>query len=544
MLAGSILSACLMLHGGQYLPPLPDPDAPTETQAGLPTITQPGFGPALVFSPARWEWWFDFNQEGVLDLADRLARAGGRYVPVTSTDRSRDALPALVDALRSGHRDVRASATVALGRLGSASAVPFVEVMVEDPDLFVRTQAILALGIARQGTGVEVLGDVFRDEDRSAEERTYALAGLGLVGDDESMDILRQQLDPRRLGKLNNQLRAAAVYAAGVSRRVELVPALLALDEEWIFENEAPLRALVAVALGQLGDAEGLPLVLRLLEDDDNQVRRSAAAALEGLAEVLDEGQVAGLVEHWKAESDVPVRINLLRALGLSGRPAGRAFLLKILGTGTSLERPHAALALGLAGDRAAAPELIAALTDEHEVSNRAAIVLALGLTGAPEAVEPVAGMLDREREPALRAFCCLSLGLLGGIDQEVVDRIEGFAESSTDVEVVRYATMALGLLGQREAVARLAIHADEVESTVGRAARLHALGLVGDRNTLPRLLGFLEDDTQPSYVVAYALQAVGEVCDPRRRHPSWQLSRHVELSHDVGFLFELYRLL
>jgi len=83
-----------------------------------------------------------------------------------------------------------------------------------------------------------------------------------------------------------------------------------------------------------------------------------------------------------------------------------------------------------------------------------------------------------------------------------------------------------------------------KLPGAVHRAAVLHGLGLVGDRSTLEPLMAMARDETQPAYVRAYAIQALGELADPRQLSPCWRLSADVEMNLDVGFLFELYRVL
>ena len=68
-------------------------------------------------------------------------------------------------------------------------------------------------------------------------------------------------------------------------------------------------------------------------------------------------------------------------------------------------------------------------------------------------------------------------------------------------------------------------------------------MGQVGDRDTIAPLLRLVQDERQPSYVIAYAVQALGEVCDARSRSPVWRLSRHVSLYHYVTDIYELYRI-
>ncbi|MHC4846267.1 MAG: HEAT repeat domain-containing protein, partial [Planctomycetota bacterium] len=232
-------------HGGQYLPPAPD-HSMDPTLQGI--VIQPGLGPEIKFSASRWEWWLDFNAEPLLDLRRRLpvrAQAAGSHPwnALTKTDRESVVLPALVDALRQkpataggirrhfNNRDIRAAAVLSLGRLRIPEAVPFIEfVFDEDPDLFVRTQAVLALGFSGSSQAVETLARLYRDKKEGEEIRTYAVVGLGLIGNPQAVDELSAALTEKALKSQGNQLRAATVYAAGLSGHLSLASRLRALS--------------------------------------------------------------------------------------------------------------------------------------------------------------------------------------------------------------------------------------------------------------------------------------------------------------------------
>jgi HEAT repeat protein len=544
-------------HGGQYIPPAPDPGTPTAIEG---IVAQPGLGPQLAFDPSRWEWWFDFNQEPLLDLRARMpARArsaGARFEPVTPDDRGTQVLPVLLEALRdrpasglvqprANPRDVRAAAVLSLGRLQRTDAVPYIEIVLEgDPDLFVRTQAVLALGFSGSPQAVETLVRLFRDEKQGEEVRTYAVASLALVGNAQALDVLRAALSEKSLQGFNNQLRDAVLYAAGVSGDAALGDALRALPGTYFFGKEPDVRALAAVTLGRLGEPASLPELLKLLVDADNQVRRSAAMGFEALTGVLASVDVEQLIARIRDESDAPTRRVLLRALGQTRTAAGREFLQAALPGGNVDDQPHVALGLALDGHFTNAAPLLSALAKAHESSHVGALALALGLLDAPDAIEPLTALLGEAKDPLLQSNLALAVGLLDPDQAEPSARLEELARSSSDVEVVRSAVIGLGLLGDRPRLAALAAGIPKVRGLVQRAALVHALGLVGDRQLITPLAAIAADEGQPAYVRAYALQALGELADPRELSPCWRLSSHAEMHLDVGFLFELYRVL
>jgi HEAT repeat protein len=546
-------------HGGQYLPPLDVPDTP-EVLDGV--VAQPGLGPELAFAAYRWEWWYDFNQEPLLDLRRRMpARArlagGAGYEPLTADDRGSLVLPALVDALRKrppaigevrrelNNRDVRAAAVLALGRLARPDAVPYIELVVEnDPDLFVRTQGVLALGFSGSPQAVEALVRLFRESRESEEIRTYAVVGLALIGNGQAVDTLLAGLTEKALGDMTNQLRAATIYAAGVCGHPSLGVALRALEDTWLFEKEPDARALTAVSLGRIDDPASVPFLLQLLADPDNQVRRSAAAALQASSARLDKGTVEEMIVRYGKDADQNARLNLLRALGSARLAESRAFLRTTLPQSTYEYRPHVALALALDGDAGNVPPLLAALKDAKDLSVISALSFSLGLLEAGAATEALQAIFDKQHDPATLGYLCLGLGLIDPPQPDLARRFATLVSESHDVELMRSALIGLGLLGARGEIDALAAGVLAVDGEIERATLLHGLGLVGDRRSLPHILSVLKDETQPTYVRTYALQALGELSDPRELSPCWRLSSHVELNHEVGFLFELYRVL
>jgi HEAT repeat protein len=550
-------------HGGQYLPPAPDPDQPPRTADADPlegVVSHPGQGPHLKFNAGAWEWWFDFNAEDLLLLREKLPRRAGAagasaWEPVSDEVRARVVLPVLVEAVRhdrpstagvrkaSNSRDMRAAAVLSLGHLARNDAVPYIELVAEaDPDLFVRTQAILALGFTGSGQAVETLERLYLDEHLSDELRTYAVAGLALIGNAQAVDRLKSSLSEKALSRQSNQLRAATVYAAGLCGDAVLGAVLRQLSGTWLFEKEPQLRALVAVSQGRIGDPASVPFLLELLKDSDNQVRRSAAAALSGTPAHLDVASVEALIAHYQRDSDSAARVNLLRALGHARMDASRAFLRATLPSATFEYRPHVALALALDGHPGNVKPLLAALAEERTQSVRSAIIVALGLLEADAATETLLAVLERERAPFTGGYVCLALGMINPGQSDLASRLDRIVREENDVEFVRWAMIALGLLGARDRLDALASDVGTLKSAVRRATIVHGLGLVGDRKMVQPLIDVYRDTGEPNYVRTYALQALGELVDPRPLSPAARLSSGVDLNHEIGFLFELYR--
>jgi HEAT repeat protein len=544
MLALLVSALLFWPHGGQYLPPHPEPGEEDEDEE----IVQPGFGPLYELDPERWEWWFDFNQERLFDRPGLIrSRADGSgqgraFQEVTDEQRLKQVLPALKQGLKHHNRDVRASAAMTLARLGQAGAMKSLVPLTVDNDLYVRAQAVLALGVSRSPAAPEHLAELFKRSGQSVEMRIFAMVALAMGGVPEGLTMISEQLEEKTFGRHGNLLRAGLVYAAGTSRSPDLLPALESLGATWLVRNDAELRALTAVAMGRIGAQRSVNWVVGLLSAKENKLRRSAAAAIESLAPLLETEQAELVMARALREGDISARVNLLRACGRIRHPASRKFLHKRLKDSTALTRPHVALALGMDGHPDNVPLLIERLPEEHVLSTRSALATSLGLLADPRAVPLLEEELEDTREAQFAGYVCLALGLIGEASEEARDRILAVATENHDVEAVRLAVVALGMLGDRERLDTLAAEMENVTNTVDRAAQVYALGLVGDGVTLDFLLQVAKDERQPSYVIAYAMQALGDTCDPKGVSPLSWLSNWVDVTLDIPYLVELYR--
>ncbi|PPF09620.1 hypothetical protein C5C56_16995 [Rathayibacter sp. AY1D1] len=243
---------------------------------------------------------------------------------------SRDS-SALLAELSDPDRDVRLRAAMTLGELAEpATAEPLAAHLWEEPDFFVRdvlTWSLGRLGSAAVPVAREALG-------REPRVRTQAL------------HVLSKILDPATLDDI----------------------APLAAD------SEPAVAAKARFALGRLGDARALPVLLGLLGDDDAEAQNVltdvlasfGAAAVPGLEQALREGSA-------------PVRRHAAAALGYLGddaRPAVDA-LDGAAGSDDSALAVSAVMALGsITGPDAAAALERASASDDSRVSAVAARLL------------------------------------------------------------------------------------------------------------------------------------------------------------------------
>ncbi len=133
-----------------------------------------------------------------------------------------------------------------------------------------------------------------------------------------------------------DQRLAASLVALVASRNPELVPeaaralahvddprvhpALAAAYERSVVDTE---RALVAGALGLIGDVRGRDYVRKLLASDDERALLAAAAAMESLATGEDTDRLVPLLER----SDPVLLAHVVRAIGRAGGSRGLVVL-------------------------------------------------------------------------------------------------------------------------------------------------------------------------------------------------------------------------
>ena len=187
--------------------------------------------------------------------------------------KSEAAFRALASAVNDPSPQVRGAVVASLAERGDESAVPILTTLLaRDKDQFVRKATAYALGRFHEGERTAALANALRDKD--AEVRAAAAISLGDHADAGAVAPLASALSDK-----NDFVRAQAARALGVNGRaaVQTVPALMALltkDED----NEVKRQA--AAALGQIGDRSSLPALERATRDKDPYLAQAASDAI------------------------------------------------------------------------------------------------------------------------------------------------------------------------------------------------------------------------------------------------------------------------
>lgn len=235
---------------------------------------------------------------------------------------------------------------------------------------------------------------------------------------------------------------------------------------------------------------ESLPLLVESLESDDPAVREAAVISLGRISYPASEGLVRGLAD----DPDPAVRQAVRLAMGMLATDEAVAWLSEEVGDATTpeAERSLAALGLGLSGRVRAGTALKLALTEafsddawrEHPGFVQAC-VLAAAVHGSADFVRilrrwnTVLAELHDADAIALRAEVLRALGALGD-ERAAPDLLTALGAEDRIVEVA--AVQALARLGDTDTVPHLVRFLDGTRDPELRASTLLALGRIGGR--------------------------------------------------------------
>jgi len=210
----------------------------------------------------------------------------------------------------------------------------------------------------------------------------YMGAGAGLYAL-EQHDVKYDTKLPREIEDLVERLGSESVREReDATKRLIRIgrPAVEALNDCVVNNENKFARMCSAAALGEIGDIAAVPALIKALGDRNIRVRAFSAKSLGDLA---DSSASAPLVTRVKKDDDALVRKN-------------------------------SALALGKIGNKKAVPVLIDALKGDESTDVRVATTESLAMLRDVSAVEPLYGALLDDKEVNVRIGCADALGKLG----------------------------------------------------------------------------------------------------------------------------------
>ena len=193
-----------------------------------------------------------------------------------------EAQPEIIDRLVDAYDkekdpSFKASFAVALGLLNAQSAANQIyEDFMESKDYDFKGYAAVALGFLKHMDAADALRSRIQDKSTTPTFRLQAATGLGLMGDEQAVDVLIDTLQSAQtLG-----VSSAVAKALGLIGDRDAIGPLLALSAN---DNKTELtRAFASVALGIVGEKTDLPWNAAISEDNNYRARVPA------IDEVLD----------------------------------------------------------------------------------------------------------------------------------------------------------------------------------------------------------------------------------------------------------------
>ncbi len=426
--------------------------------------------------------------------------------------RSRD--PQVLETLVAGLRDeeavVREAVVAALGELPGTDAFSYVLPMLSDSNSEIRRAAITSIQklqdvrairpllaftllhpqarhltldvIVKIGSAAvpELLAIV---REKEPELAFNAIHALGRISDPEAVPELLSAMNYL----LSPVLRACVIEALGLIADKRAVATLI----EALKDPHSVLRANAAAAVLRIPDPGFLRPLINALADEDADVRRLAAIGLGELGDRKALPQLTRLLQRWRdlIVVDEALVAATAEAVGKIGDPSAVSALLPLLEATdeTVLMKTLAALRRIKAPE--AGPAMNRMLSDPRPAIRRLTIDI-LGRSGDAAALEPLLEILRREPSRELRAIAARSLGEL-----KLSAAIPVLEEALRDEMVVRLqAVIALGRIKHKRSLPGLMAMLRDGAPEV-RYQALLAIGRFGDPKAVKAVSVLLMDD-------------------------------------------------
>jgi len=282
--------------------------------------------------------------------------------------RGADAVPLLVEAIKSADPVLRASAGGFMGTMQGPKATETVAGLL--PSLAPEAQALLLRGLGARGDAAATPAVVAATKSENENVRVAALEALGGIGNGSVVDLLVRAAGTSG-GMEQQAARASLLRLGGDDVNGTILRALSSGD------SKVRVELIRALAGRRASTAAGD--LLKFAKDDDASVRREAIGALGTLASESDLAALVALAVRPKDAGDRPA---VEQAIAAAGR------------RGVTPEKQAAPLLAALAGAPADA---------------KPSLLRLLGKTATPSALEAIRAAFKDEnaavRETALRAL-------------------------------------------------------------------------------------------------------------------------------------------
>ncbi len=391
----------------------------------------------------------------------------------------------LLEALRSGDKQLRYVIAAALGESGDKRVIRVLIESLADTDWTIRKSATMALAEIGDNA-IDMMFEYLRGPNE--EIRDGCLRALVKAGNESLQRLFDEVIN---MDENHRYLVRKSLVKIG-TRTVEPLMRLFKL-------KNPEIKAFSASTLGEIGNPRAVPVLVDGLSDEDWNVRRSCAYAL---TEIGERG-VDKIAEALKSSND-DVRYWVTRILESIGEP-GVPFLVNALKDSNKEIRFFAAKALGTAFDSSIAKDLILSLSDEVWSVRKAAAESLCKLENLP--IEEVMRYLSSDNED-IRYWVTHVIKEVG---HKYVDKIVE-AMRRGDAELRLFAAQAAGLIENEPALIDSLILSLRDDSEWVRIYSAISLGRSGDeRSIVPLIRCFSDRNTEVHRNVVQSFKNMGE---------------------------------
>ncbi|MDP3296779.1 MAG: HEAT repeat domain-containing protein [Thermodesulfovibrionia bacterium] len=310
--------------------------------------------------------------------------------------------------------------------------------------------------------------------DISPEVRAKSVGALGKIRDNRAVSKLTELLisDPVPF------VRVRVAKALGEIGHPSVIDYLINVlkDPEWW------VRVRAVEALEQMGD-KAVPALLIALEDDDKEVRRCSAMALERI------GYVETLLNEYGNEEYKPEIKNILFLVACAGVIES---ISEKLTKSTGILQKRIARLLGEAETKEAAGPLLELLTQTTDWKLKSRIIESLAKIGAKGAVPCLIESL-KDNEYWVRRSAVEALGMLNAVDN--ADEIAEMLEDPNPLarESALRALSALKITKHREKIESLLLD----PSPKVRSIALYTIRILGLKTDINKIIELLKDTAE-----------------------------------------------
>ena len=549
-------------QGGPTTPP--PVQAPTTPKAPTPTTPNTGGnpgrkGPAQDFS--TWETWWELNRveffprrfvrPEITSTDGELIHAGPQAL---HPDRVAAKLwPALLKLKNHKHVFVREAALISLGRAAAneaqrAQAREILQKALKDRNRLVARSAALGLFYVADESSVLPMYQVAANEKTDEDVRAFLALTLTNLQHPMATGLLQSLADTK---KGYYELVSAALMGLGYNGAATQDPGIPELLRQVAFEKKGvrkEFRALAIESFGRIGSIDGVPTLIKGLQDRDTHVRRSSAIAL-GVLDYRTEAErkIEAIEAPYAKYLNVPMtaedkaRIETLRgeilpqrqAMVKTVKGATKKLAEAMMRDNDSFVRRMSAISLGrihAQNPQQLALRYLRQTLKKNRVGMREYALLALAIANG-EGAQALALEKLQDRNPSTRGAACIALGLIANKDRVnpiseearkvCDDALRGIMRKDRHPVIRGYAALATGLVGNASAADEILAMVRKTKAPTPRAYGALGMALLGTQKGADDIVGFLQSgEMRNGFVASHMVYAIGLTKD--RRHKTF----------------------